>query len=157
MRFLVSALGIGNSGARVEYEGFGDRTSATPTREVSGACGAISGQWDVTTTVTAAHHGGVGTQGYYLMRVASDCNANIQKLGFNATRFTPDRIQRGGASVRWNGTAWAVEFALQRDASADYTIEFLFGIDTRLSGSWRYTGASFETTGFAGTVVGSRL
>lgn len=120
-------------------------------------CRHIVGQWQLTTTVTTALKGGIGTHGYYRMRVAEDCDATFEKLGFNDVRFTPDRIQRGGGRMRRENGRWVVSIALQRDATADYTMEFSFNFEDRVEARWRYTGDSYRETGFAGTAEGVRL
>lgn len=120
-------------------------------------CSEVSGQWELTTTVTSALNGGIGTHGYYRMRIAEDCNATFEKLGFDAIRFTPDRIQRGGTRLRHLNDRWSAALALQRDAATDYTMEFSFTIGDRVGGGWQYTGDSYRATGFAGTVEGNRL
>lgn len=129
----------------------------TPSENTTLPCQNNAGRWEFTTTVTSALKStGVGVRGYYRLVLDQVCNITIEKLGFEKTYFTPDRVQRASGRLRQDGSFWVVETAFGRGGGVDYTAELRFDFRAGLTGTWRYTGSSWDSTGFAGTLVGRR-
>lgn len=132
--------------------------SPTPRPSAALPCEAQAGTWELTTRVTSALKAtAIGVSGYYRMVVGAGCEVSIDKLGFEKTHFAPDRVQRGTGRLRQDGRAQVLDTAFVRDGKVDYTAEFRLEFEgSRLSGGWRYTGSSWQATGFEGAFEGHR-
>jgi hypothetical protein len=132
--------------------------SAPPPR-----CQDLLGRWRFTTTVTQANRASaIGVHGFYELEVESDCRVIVEKTGFSgagARKFSPEKIQRGTGELKASegATKWQLETDIGRGSRTDYQMSLTLDFGPSLSGTWRYAGDSYSTTGFEGTLTGSRL
>ncbi|MCB9731955.1 MAG: hypothetical protein H6745_04895 [Deltaproteobacteria bacterium] len=101
----------------------------------------------------------VGVTGFYGLVVGADCRFELVKTGSRGSvvsTFREGDEQRGsGVLTPAGGGRWALDAHIA-NADRGYDARFDLELGKVLSGTWRYTGASFEKTGYRGTVEGTR-
>ncbi|MCC6619817.1 MAG: serine/threonine protein kinase [Deltaproteobacteria bacterium] len=129
--------------------------SPTPA-PTAAACEAIAGAWRLETTVTRARRDPRSyARGVYELAVTPDCGADLVKTGWGTVRFAPDALQRGRGALVRGDDGW--ELALRvTGGGVDFTMALTLVFGDRLAGTWRHTGASFESAGLEGTLAGER-
>lgn len=140
------------------------------------AAKSVAGVWRFTTLVTEAKSpGGVGVNGYYELTLSeADCKLQVAltKTGYSNKKFAADARQTGSAVVQVDSVPPQTDGVPDEGVRPELLIKFPITLKNQTSevqvdfellvkgkdlfGRWEYTGASWESAGMAGSLIGAR-